>query len=342
VRAEAENETGEVGPAERLHEAVGFVACRDGQRLALTEAFDARRSSRPGGDAFLLLHGFAQNRRGYTLGPMPRALLERGAHVFLGELRGHGDSAVRRDGSWTLADHLELDCPALLEGVRERTGVERVHLIGHSMGGLLGCALLERDVPLASLTAVATPLLLGAARPLVRFASSVVGPLAQIAPRRRRVPMDWFLRALAEPLAASAPSAPVRMLQRLTRLANPQAARPDAIAAALASADAESPAVVEELARNAVRRRPRLAGVDLVAALRGATLPVAAVVGSDDIFAPRAAVRPFDEPGHAGRRRVVEIPGGTHIDAILGHHVPETIATLWEFLVGRSGGSVED
>jgi fermentation-respiration switch protein FrsA (DUF1100 family) len=151
--------------------------------------------------------------------------------------------------------------------------------------------------------------------------------------------MDWFLRTLAEPLAAPDAGGPLRLLQRLTRLANPQAAMPGAIAAVLASADAESPAVTEELARNAVLLRPRLAGVDLVAALRESTLPVAAVVGSDDIFAPRAAVRPFEEPGHAGRRRVVEIPGGTHVDAILGHHVPETIASLWEFLVGRLDGA---
>jgi alpha-beta hydrolase superfamily lysophospholipase len=106
---------------------------------------------------------------------------------------------------WTLSEHLELDCPALLQGVQECAHVERVHLVGHSMGGLLGCALLARESPLASLTAIATPLLLGAARPLVRLASAIVGPLAHLTPRGHRVPMHVFLGALAEPLAATSP-----------------------------------------------------------------------------------------------------------------------------------------
>jgi pimeloyl-ACP methyl ester carboxylesterase len=206
-----------------------------------------------------------------------------------------------------------------------------VHLIGHSMGGLLGCALLASPAPLASLSAIATPLLLGAARPLVRLASALLGPFATIAPRGRRVPMDWFLAALSAPLSRPAARGPLRLLQRVTRLANPDAADPEALRAILASADAESPQVFEELARYAVLRRPRLAGVDLVSALHHSPLPVAAVVGSDDIFAPRAAVAPFEAPGQAGPRIVIEIPSGTHVDAIAGSHA--TVERLWSFLL---------
>jgi len=319
------------GP-DALVEETGLVLAADGQRLALTEVRGAGEGGRAGAPAFLLLHGFAQNRRGYTLGPMPGALLGRGARVFLGELRGHGESRVDESGSWNLTTHLELDCPALLEGVRERAEVDRVHLVGHSMGGLLGCALLSTDAPLASLTAVATPLLLGAARPLVRLASLVLGPFATIAPKPRRVPMHHFLRALSGPLSQPGARGPLWLLQRLTRLANPAAAPPDAIAEILASADPESPAVMEELARNAVLVRPRLGDVDLVAALHASPLPVAGVVGSDDIFAPRAAMAPIEADGQAGPRHLIEVPAGTHVDAIMGHHVPETVASLWRFL----------
>jgi pimeloyl-ACP methyl ester carboxylesterase len=271
------------------------------------------------------------------LGPMPRTLLERGARVFLGELRGHGDSRVDDSQSWSLRTHLDLDCPALLEGVQHHAQVEGVHLIGHSMGGLLGCALLGRDAPLASLTAAATPLLLGAARPLVRLASLLVGPFATFAPASQRMPMHYFLRVLAKPLSKPGAQGPLRLLQRATRLANPEAAPPEALQAILASADPESPAVFEELARNAVLLRPRLGDVDLVEAVRQSPLPVAAVVGSADIFAPRAAVAPLEDEGQSGPRKIVEIPGGTHVDAVMGHHVPETIASLWDFLVRPRG-----
>jgi len=327
----AESKTTVSSPA--LREDVRFVTASDGQRLALTEVCRPNCRSREGGTAFLLLHGFAQNRKAFTLGPMPEALIDHGARVFLGELRGHGDSRVERNPAWSLETHLEHDCPTLLDAVVQRTGAEGVHLVGHSMGGLLGCALLEREAPLASLTAFATPLLLGAARPLIRLASFLVGPLATIAPRLHRVPMHHFLGALARPLSRPEARGPLRLLQRATRLANPEAAAPEALKEILASADPESPLVMEELARNAVLLRPRIAGVDLVRAVRGSTLPIAAVVGTSDIFAPRAAVAPLETNDQAGPRRIVEIPGGTHVDSIMGHHVPDTIASLWDFLV---------
>jgi len=324
------------GQPGELREELAFVEASDGQRLALAEVTAGEPAPARSDTAFLLLHGFAQNRRGFRLGPMPAELRARGARVFLGELRGHGDSRVEPGRSWDLRVHLELDCPALLEGVRQRAGVERVHLVGHSMGGLLGCALLDRGAPLASLTAAATPLLLGAARPLLRLASLAVGPVAAIAPRSRRVPMHHFLGALAAPLSSAEARAPLRVLQRAAGLANPGAAAPAALRAILASADPESPAVMQELARNALRMRPRIAGVDLVEALFRSPLPVAAIVGSGDLFAPRAALAPLDREGHAGPRRILEIPGVGHLDAIMGHHVPATIAALWEFLVAAA------
>lgn len=322
-----------------LRESVHFVRANDGQKLALCEVALASGRGRPArakregpAPCFLLVHGFAQNRLGFSLGGLPRALVERGARVFLGELRGHGESRVEAGRSWNLATHLDLDLPALLEGAQREAGAPAVHLIGHSMGGLLGCALLARPAPLASLTAIATPLLLGAGRPLVWLASALLGPFAAIAPRGHRVPMDRVLAALSLPLSRRDARGGLRVLQRLTRLANPEAAEPEVLRAILASADAESPLVFEELARYAVLRPRRLAGVDLVAALHASKLPAVAVVGSDDIIAPRAAMAPFAAPGQAGPRLVIEIPRGTHVDAIAGRHAGSTVAKLWRFL----------
>ncbi len=324
---------GTASASTRLREVAHAALASDGQRLALTEALLPGTEGARGGNAFLLIHGFAQNRRSFTLGPMPRALLERGARVFLGELRGHGESRVERGRAWSLRTHLELDCPALLTGACRAAGASRLHLVGHSMGGLLGCALLASDAPIASLTMLGSPILLGAGRPMMRLASLLAGPLARVAPRHHRVRVDRVLAALAHPLSRPGARGALRLLQRATGLANPAAAAPEALRGVLASADPESPAVFEELARNAVLARPRIAGVDLVSALRGSRLPVAAVVGSGDLFAPRAAIRPMETPGQAGPRLVVEIPGATHIDVAIGHHLPETIDRLWEFLV---------
>jgi hypothetical protein len=147
------------------------------------------------------------------------------------------------------------------------------------------------------------------------------------------VPIDRLLALLARPLSLADARGPARWLQRAARLANPAEAAPDALRAVLANADAESPAVFEELARNAVLARSRVAGVNLVGAIGASPLPVAAVIGSADLFAPRAAVAPLDAPGQAGPRLVVEIPGATHVDVAIGHHVPRTVDRLWDFLV---------
>ena len=66
-----------------LREEVGYVETADGQQLALTEIRPRERRGAANRVAFLLLHGFAQNRRTYSLGPMPRSLIARGASVIL-------------------------------------------------------------------------------------------------------------------------------------------------------------------------------------------------------------------------------------------------------------------
>jgi pimeloyl-ACP methyl ester carboxylesterase len=319
-----------------LREATTFLRADDGQKLALTEMRRGCEEPGAGAPAFLLLHGFAQNRLAYTLGDMPAALLDRGARVFLGELRGHGDSKVRRGKRWTMEHHLDHDCPTLIRGVRDQARVERIHLVGHSMGGLLGCAMLGRGAHFASFTAAATPILLGANRPLVRIASFFVGPFATLAPKPNRVPMDAFLRALSTPLAAADARGPIWALQKLTRLANPHAAEPAAVRRILAHADRESPAVFEALAANAVLRRPKLCDVDLVSAVRDATCPIAGISGTQDIFAPRAAMSPLEAEGQKGPRVHIDIVGGSHIDSIMGYHVRDTVDRLWDFWMQES------
>jgi pimeloyl-ACP methyl ester carboxylesterase len=90
------------------------------------------------GPPVILLHGLAANRLAFHFPGRSLAehLASAGFDCFVPELRGAGESAVRkrRIDAW---DYLELDIPAILDCIRETTGKQRVHWVGHSMGGLL-------------------------------------------------------------------------------------------------------------------------------------------------------------------------------------------------------------
>ena len=304
-------------------EDVRYITTSDGARLALTEIL---RGAPKDGPRFLLIHGFAQNRLAFTLGPLPELLIERGARVFVAELRGHGRSRDHRAPRHSLEAHLSIDLPEIIDHVGAP-----VHLMGHSMGGYLGYAMLARSGAISSLTTFGAPVLFGRGRYLLKLASIVAGPIAEALPGS--LPMDHFLRLLSAVLAEPDARGVTRALQVLTRLASPKHAAPEAIAAILANADPASPSIFVELAKMAMAKEPRICGVRLVEALLRAEIPVATIVGSNDVFGGRLGAAPFEVPGQGGPRLVVEVPGGTHVDITIGHHLPETMERLWPFLV---------
>ena|GEM_PF-2546231 len=321
-----------------LNEQVRFEHTHDGQRLAITEVDRGagHPATSPRSPA-LLVHGFAQNRLAFTRGPLPSVLLDLGLRVFIGELRGHGRSRPSLAGGtferhdWGMQDHLRYDLPALMTHVLRHTGAEKLHYMGHSMGGLLGYAALASHPPFASFSGWAAPLRLGAGRPEVSLAAALIPPLVR-AGRPRQVPMQHFLGALAAPLSEPEAGLPLRGLQRFLGLGNPRQSQPQDLAAILSQADPESSKVFFELARLSMQRRPKVAGVDIKAAVAGWPGPVAAVVGAHDIFAGPKSVRALDGAQHAGARQIVCVEQGTHVDVTMGHHVPDTIETLRGFL----------
>lgn len=332
-----------------LEEHVHYVHTSDGARLAITEVtlpaplIDGALASpfvpapHDAAPVFVLVHGFAQNRFAFTKGELPAELLRRGARVLLAELRGHGRSAhdpSTGPRTWTLATHLEVDLPAILRFASQLADGP-VHYVGHSMGGMLGYALLAHSAPLASLVTFASPVHLGRARPLLRLASLVALPAfgLSVVPH---VPMDHVLAALAPHLTAADARGALRLFQRLTRLVNPAGGDPERLRAILSTSDAESPAVLVELATMALLGTGRVAGVDVVAALAKSPLPVAAVLGSDDVFASRASVAALEDPRARGPRMVVELADALHVDVLAGHHTARLAATLWDF-VGLGG-----
>ncbi len=97
----------------------------------MTDVIDCAYSVEGDGPPFFLIHGIGAARSTWA-----RAVpvLAENFTVVTYDLRGHGASPLP-DGEFGL-DELVAD----LERVRERTGFDRVHLAGHSLGGMIGPA----------------------------------------------------------------------------------------------------------------------------------------------------------------------------------------------------------
>lgn len=154
----------------------------------------------------LLCHGLGSNRHSFDApqGPsLARYLAERGFDVWSLELRGAGRSARphlfnRLEWEWTFEHYVRYDAPAALAFVRDVTGAERVHWVGHSLGGMVAYALLvNQEAPLVSLTTLASPTVGLASSPQVPAAKVVGGVLARL----RRVPAGVTAR-LGAPLTS--------------------------------------------------------------------------------------------------------------------------------------------
>ncbi len=317
-----------------LQEVVHAVRSRDGVTLRMTEVFVGSGPRSHSAVPFLLVHGFMQNRHAFLLGDLPRTLLDRGARVFIAELRGHGRSLdpSRLENTTRLETHLDEDLPAFLDFIQGLVRQKTVHIVAHSMGGFLGYALLGRTTALASLTTLGAPIFLAKGRPHLRASAVVLGTAAALWPPER-LPLDRALLSLSHLLARPEASPLLRVFQRLTGLANPAQVAPERLQAALEAADPAITRVFIQLARMAMGGRAQIGGVDLCRAVRMSPIPIAFVVGSRDLFGGRLGVQGALGPGHRGPRTLVEIEGGAHVDLTVGPQVASRVEALWPFLV---------
>jgi pimeloyl-ACP methyl ester carboxylesterase len=314
-----------------LSEEIFGAETDDGARLALSELVLPGRPAREGAPAVLLIHGLAQNRGAFIAGALPSELIGLGARVMVGELRGHGRNRGAAAPGHRLEHYLRHDLPALIAASRARAGTERVHLFGHSLGGLLGYALLASDAArqLASLVAFGAPVGFRQLRPIVRLLATLAHPVIDGA-GLPAVRLDWALFLFAQIGLRPKARGPARWIQDLAKLANPDAADPAQLRALLAAAEPEPSALFLELTEGARRRLDTLAGVDLVRAVRRSSLPIAAVVGGRDLFAPPVSVRPLAHG--AGPRRILELPDAAHVDIAMGDRASWVAQELWRFL----------
>jgi pimeloyl-ACP methyl ester carboxylesterase len=303
--------------------------------LALTELHSISAGAPSPGHqpAFLLIHGLAQNRNAFAAGTLPDALAARGGRVFLGELRGHGLS--EDSDTWRLEQYLRQDLPSLMSLAREAANVERVHYIGHSFGGLLGYVML--GVPalaaqLASVTAFAASVgFRGMGKGSDLFSRIVPPVLRRI--RARTVRLDWLLAGYAR--MALGPWVPSRWLRERVMIANPDEADPSTLRALfLEESHAEPMSLFREMSELAERRSDTYLGIDLPSTVLSAPHPIAAVFGSRDPFTTRESLDLI--AARKGPRLIIEVPGASHADVLIGRSVSSVVEKLWPFLLAKS------
>src|SRR5215210_2810392 len=88
-----------------------------------------RRAGDPADHAVLLVHGYPESSLMWQ--PSLDALAARGLYAVAPDLAGFGDSEPDLPGTWER--HVEA-----LERFRAEQGLERVALVGHDWGGLIG------------------------------------------------------------------------------------------------------------------------------------------------------------------------------------------------------------
>mgnify|MGYP002624081369 FL=1 len=178
---------------------------RDGWNIALYRYPTGKHSHRT---PVLLCHGMGANHHNMD-GPgklsMARYLARRGYDAWAMELRGAGNSTrpnwwngKRYD--WTFEDYVHHDARAALRCVLRETGAERVHWVGHSMGGMIAYALLMTPIQtkLASVVTLGSPTMSPVGHPLLDIGIPFAGLLRYLPPR---LPSGTFTR-LASPFAS--------------------------------------------------------------------------------------------------------------------------------------------
>ena len=306
--------TRESPPAERL-----TATTADGQQLALWRVKPAGESK----GAVLLLHGLGANRFAFHWPGRSIAeyLAAQGFDSYVAELRGAGASCPELT-SWTFHDYLEQDVPALLQCVRAVSHQEKVHFVGHSMGGILAMChgIVSGGDGLRSLTALGSALDYG-------IGVSGFGPIKRVQPVLERLTsLPWgvamqvvspLLARIADPLAGfnfhpdNAEAAMVRAVY-----SNAFGAIPTALLSSLATA--LGPGGLQSRAGEAFQAR-------------AATLkkPLLLMAASDDRQCPLLALEATAAATNAkvlrfGSRHGHRAEYG-HFDLLLGKHAPEEV-----------------
>ncbi len=318
----------------RLHR----VTTRDGWKIALHHY-----AQRPPGDAIdtvILCHGLSSNR--FDLDApgersIARFLHEHGWDVWVLELRGAGRSSRPRPWNrhrfdWNFDDYLYHDVPAAIRYVRRVTGRDRVHWVGHSMGGMLGYAFLatQGNDWAASMVTIGSPSMRAVHQPLLDAIVPMRGLLKYIG----RIPQGRLGSALSPLLART-----LRWTGHL--IVNPDNLAPSEASRLMRCALEDIPAsLVKQLAdwyagSNMVNH---YGFVSYSESLRQITAPLYVIAGTADQLTPAGDLRGVYESVGSTDKRYSAFGRDSgcrhdygHIDLVLGDHAREEV---WPHVLG--------
>jgi pimeloyl-ACP methyl ester carboxylesterase len=170
-----------------------YATAADGLRLSIRRFAPVGAALR---GAVVLQHGLGSNNLGFMVPGVSLAehLAGLGFDCYLPDLRGVGRSERPR-GGWSISDYLERDIPAILDAVRNESGLPRVSWVGHSLGGVLMLmyGIEHPDAPIERLVTVASTLDYRPGRNVYRVLMKLRPLGAVVDP----VPFSFFARANA-------------------------------------------------------------------------------------------------------------------------------------------------
>ncbi|MEC7239908.1 MAG: alpha/beta hydrolase [Myxococcota bacterium] len=292
-------------------------------------------SHRPGeGPPVLVVHGISSNHRCWDLegGPsLAAALHASGFDPWLLDLRGHGLAEFSADGQrqrrgGSVDDYGQYDVPAAVAFIQKKTGFDKVHYVGHSMGGMVMAVALHHEPELAldRLVVVGTPMdfsdpdrVTGPLMSLGRWSSALAGylpaPLAASVHGRFRTPLpvdEWLFVDIQSPVRE-------QLYEQIV-----------------------SPLYARELRQlEAVGREGMFVSADgkdnYLVGLRGIQQPTLVVAGRGDRIAPPDRVAGFFTEISSEEKRFVIAGRATgfsvdygHLDLPLGAHAEQEIFPL--------------
>ena len=282
----------------------------------------------------VLVHGFGQNRYAWHLPERSFAndLSDHGFDVFNVDLRGHGRSrelgAPRSSG---VDDYIRGDLPAVIDAVLERTGHERLFLVGHSLGGICVAAAAALDPErVAGVVTIGSPHALGRDHAvlggLLRALGRTVGFTGVLRGSRAPLPVDLLGK--------------ISTAVRFTRFAwdNERAPLPvrawkpgtfsgsEMISYLERTMDGASLGTLHDLVQLATTGdlRSRIDGQSYTKLIERSELPLLALGGAQDLVANPSSVRPIYERSHSLDKQYIEVEAG-HADLLLGRQAPELV-----------------
>jgi pimeloyl-ACP methyl ester carboxylesterase len=321
---------------ERYPDEVHYARTDDGWRIALARYRPTTPNGRP---PVLICHGIASNGNGVDLTDelsLPVALARAGWDAWSLELRGRGLSTQPRlfgkhHWDWSFDEYVERDAPAAIAACLRATGREQLHLVGFSLGAVVGYAILA-DPKIA---------------PSIARAVAIAGPASYTL--QRRYLFHWplrnlrwlrhaFLSRLFAPVASTIQSkllvydhenVPGPIVRRFLVNASANFARNEMLQL--------SDWFEHDAFRSIDHRRDYRAGLAKIVA------PTLFIAGNKDLLAPPPSVKDAHDAVASSEKKFVIASRGQsfganygHLDLVLGRTAPQEIFPLILDWLGRS------